>query len=830
MILSIGDIGYAPPSSTCDFMGNEIDTTNYDTNITATTTENINITSHFTWGNIENWKFNVTTIVPLNYNINPNINSLSCPIMSVVSGSVDNLTKYYTYNGLDITQIHCEFKTTSQDGEIYINTNFNTNASPVNNDITDDWYMSVKFAGYETCYESYSDEPTTSILAPNLQIQNIYKYPSDGYYTDYTYINTNFTWNINAQNYYWDGEHTGKAFGVYSNMTYNETAFTPVNCNPENISHGDIEYEDENTSGCTFSANVLGTYHFDDFFISDWSGYYNNYFEYSPKYLYVVNLTVNGSADNIDYNEPTEIQATVKGIASEIESVNASWNYTRINDDTDELEIASSSCIMNSWDSGVEKNYKCYPTINSSGRYNVTFDVLDIYGSYNIEATNKTTFDVAFGIANVTGVAYNYDNATALILKNQTFNITTFIDIQDGDVWGLNVSIESSNPEIINVSNIANQTYVLGNLRSWDWTNVTWHNIYANNSGLVKLTIKTTALNGTGVEYDKYPQIVDILVGVNNDTLNIGNTQKGQVKFAGNFSNIELLNLTIKNEFGLFYNKTIYDYYTVDADECYKLEGESHNVALPSYGAFTSSGGGLITYDPNASIDNNPSSNWYGITTTTGSTELNITFNESQSLQGIELLWNDNNGNANVSAYYYYESDGCVAYKSMGYNENPNDCVLIEEKITNNHNPPNTTNTTIFEQIRAGVTKIRIIQSANNSLLNIYSLEAYTTPVTDYEPPCMIFNFTYDVPRSGIYQITPEITLNKSSAKRTNANNFFVNYGTPEFIFGEKIMILGTQQYQPKIKALNGDLRNITINLSLSNNLKVPNFSSVALK
>ncbi|NOR85001.1 hypothetical protein GQ473_02695, partial [archaeon] len=736
------------------------------------------------------------------YNIT-NTSTINC---SANGENIDSIIQTIDLNeNNQVTKINCSI-TISRYG--YLSNSiikFNATTEFVDSDNNFEWKLNYSYESNTQIKESQ-----TSILAPDLWIQKIQKNPNyDEPYTDYQYMNTNFSWDVDAANnpYGYTG-YTGKAFGVYSNMTYNDSAFTPVNCNPQNISHGDIESGHTNISSCMFSADALGNYHFFETNLLDWSGYYN-FMDWQE--LNIVNLTVNGSAEDMAYGDSPDIQATVKGIASNLESVNVSWNYTRINEDTGELEIASSSCIMNSWDYGVEKDYKCHPTINASGRYNVTFNVLDEYGEYDITATNTTTFDVAFGIANITNIMYNYDEPTALILKNQTFNISAWIDIIYGDVWGLNISIESSNPEIINVSNIANQTYILGNMQSWDYTNVTWYDVYVNNSGLVKLTIKITALNGTGVTYDKYPQIVDLIVDVKNNTLNIEDNQKGQVKFAGNFSDTEFLNLTIKNEFGLLYNNTLDDFYSVDAEQCYKLEGESHNVALLSNGAQASSGGGLFTYDPNASIDDNPTSNWYGITTTTGSTELNITFNETQSLQGIELLWNDNNGNANVSAYYYY---GDCSKETQIPEQS---CTLVKEDININFNPPNTTNTTIFEKIRAGVTKIQIIQHANNSLLNIYSLEAYTTPVTDYVPPCMIFNFTYNVPRSGIYQITPEITLEDSIAKRTNANNFFVYYGMPQILFGENIMILGEQIFTPYIEAVGGDLRNITINLTFSN-------------
>ncbi len=722
-----------------------------------------------------------------------------------------NISKYHV-NEIDegVNFIMCE---------IYVNpgSTFNVDvdttfyATPkyfANNQLNKRWYSKLFGSSYYEYYDS------TSILAPYIKmtgngtasgydsIPPIYVYAGDWVRFGHTFENIDDSW------------HFGTAFNVTTEITYNETAFDIDYCSFP-FQYGDIPSGISRYNDCTYNATHTGTYDF-SVFVFDNSTLYN---DTAVSTVTVVNLTINGSVDDINVWEMAHIYATVKGNATDIDLVTATWNYTTINETTGQLEINDGGCgemALFQTISETEHVYYCYSPVWSSGEYNVTFDVFDYvdgYGVYDKFATNTTTFDVEFGVAEVYNVMYNGLPAQALVLKNQTFNISADIHIREGDVWGLNISIESGNPAIINTSSFPVQQ--LGNRKNDNSTWVVWENVYANNTGLVNLKIKAIPANGTPTTRDKYPQIVDVLVDVKNSTINITEEQFLQVMLAGNFSYANYVNLTIANEFGLTTNSLNYDFYTVDGEDCYELEGDSKNVALLSYGATASSTGGDNPPDyPNATIDNNTGTRWIGTTYSGGSApvEINITFNKTYSLKNVKLLWDDANGNANVSVYYYVQT----IFKLGPDGPEP---VLERILVASGVNPPNTTNTSIFEKTQGKVEKIQIVQNKSGEWLNIYSIEAHTAPLTDDVPDCIIYNFSYFPPRSGTYKITPETILDESTTKRTDASSFLVNFGRPALMsHGQDIMLVNNNYtYMPEIKAVIGDIYNITVNLTIGN-------------
>ncbi|RLF03112.1 MAG: hypothetical protein DRJ64_08630, partial [Thermoprotei archaeon] len=149
--------------------------------------------------------------------------------------------------------------------------------------------------------------------------------------------------------------------------------------------------------------------------------------------------------------------------------------------------------------------------------------------------------------------------------------------------------------------------------------------------------------------------------------------------------------------------------------------------------------------------------------------------------------------------------------------DDPGNLDLMEMLVNSSIDPPDTTNISVFDLVASGVKKIRIVQNANNSALDIYSVEAYTVPMLDEEPDCIIYNVSYTPERSGNHKIMPEVVLEERHIKRMDASSFFVNYGYPVIAFGGTTMLVGQNTYEPKIEAVGGDLRNITVNISFSN-------------
>ena len=737
-----------------------------------------------------------------------NTTTINCYVAgSLLIGSAE--VGAITYNSKNqVKSIKCLFNVSKCLISISLNTSFNaTSIYSTNNILSASWQSKLQHTLYN--YDAHS---TTSILAPHI------KMTGNGTSVKYLYVGYDVVFGYTFKNIYEPYQHSGTAFNVTSEITYNETALDLIYCS-FSFQYGDIPTSISRYNDCTYNATHTGTYDF-SVFVFDNSTLYN---DTAVSTIYVVNLTVNGSSEDVGYWQDADLYATIKGNATEIEIVGADWNYTEINE-TGDLTVSTSSCMMdlNAYISPTEHLYYCSSIVWSSGTHNVSFYVLDdIDGdeSMDVFATNTTAFDVSFGKVDIWNIKYNNGLPQAIILKNQTFNLTANISIWDGDVWDLNVSLVSSNPEIINTTGHALKA--LGNKKNGNTTTIFWENLFVNNTGLLKLSINATPANGTPAVLEKYIQVVDVVAIVKNSTVNITAIQEIQVMFAGNFSKANYLNITLENEFGLKNYTASSVFYEVPPDECYSFEGKAENAALLSKGTIANSGGGFITYNPNATIDDNNGTYWYGITTTTDSAELNITFNESRSISDIKLLWNDNNGNANVSVFvHYYETSSNFGTTGLD-SEEPK---LVKKLMYGGIDPPDSTNKSnyeIFEHIK----KIQIVMNANNSALNIYSLEAYTMPSDDAVSPCFIYNFTYYPYRSGNYEITPTLFLESSTARNPNAKDFFVNFGEPQFDFGEKIFVLGEQAYDPKITAINGDLRNMTVNL-LSSNTSVVDLSA----
>ena len=822
VFLSVFSMTFVSGNATCKLFGVNVMTENNDPNIIATDTENFNIKSDITWTDMPlYWKFNITTNVPQNYVITPDTKTVTC--LKTSSYNFISINEvYYTYEGLNITQIHCEYKTTNSLGTTSVYTNFTTNTTSIPNNQIGTWDIDYRYGGTYCNVDRSSGfwVETTTILAPLLQIKSLEKYP-DGWWGSpfYAYINTNFRLDISAKNTLITGSNTGKAFGVYSNITYNETAFTNQSgCNPTNISYGDIESGDENWNSCNFSANTLGFYNFNTI-LFDWTGNYtyNNFTNLS-----VVNLTVSGYAESPQYyGGDTTIYAVVAGNASEIDSVTAIWNYTYINESSNEINIGTSNCTMYLYEVLGPTNHKyiCTRQFLDSGDYNITFNVTDYYGMDTITATNTTEFMLPFGYIYDVNAWFNNNEASPIILKNQTFNITIGFIISQGDIWDLNLTLNTSNNQTLNITD--NPFLSIGNLKNGTSLNATWA-VYANNTDIVQLTITANHTDGTS-SIDEYLRVVDVISVVKNSTLNITEGQNITLKIAGNLSELLKAKLQISKEYsGFEYTPENINYNVVPIEECYSLSEDSQNIATLSHGAYATSGGGIGTNNkPNNTIDENDGTMWYGFSGYDNPTELNITFNGTYSLKSLELLWDDDNKISNISIYYVDKSDTSMKWLPPEEGEPTINWKLLVTNI----NAPNTTNRTVISK-PIFTNKIKIVQNSNLTALNIYSVNATTITQESQNQSCYIFNFNYsNTTRSGNYNVSCDVTLNKSMANRINANEFFINYGYPSIDFGATTRLLGQQNYTPIITAVNGDLRNITLNISFSN-LTIFNLSS----
>ncbi|NOR84810.1 hypothetical protein GQ473_01725, partial [archaeon] len=783
----------------CSFLTNEVTTTGSDTNIDATYTEQFNISSNIRWGWCKSCVMNITTVVPDNYLID-NQTTIMCDASNYAI--FNNI--YVIYEGSYAQEIVCEF-ITPNDNAIYtawIYTTFNTTTKPLSFDEKNtEWKMNYALATTTSCNTNpYVDyvSPITSILAPHININNIWiTLGSSGY----TYIMDVFDFSILAENIE-DDTHTGNAFNVSSNITYNDTAFNPVGCNPEIVIHGDVASGSENTSICQFNATQLGTYNF-NVFLSDNSSFYNDTEQFTVN---VVNLTINGSVGDISFGDDATISATVQGNATLISQIYANITYNEINNDG---TIIINSTQIDLTDSLVscESATKCFYSKNypplSSGTYNVTFYVETTNPDKN--TTNTTIFNVDYGNGNLTFVG----PAQFIFLKNQTFNITANITAQNGDLWGMEVTLNSTDDTILNITN--NRTKPLINLKSGTSKEYFWQ-VYTNNTGVIRLNIDINPKNGTNITKNRYRKIVDLVVDVN-ETLNITQTANIKIKFAGNLSILNHTSVNISKEFFMNddYSNYLTNYYDVDASQCYVLDVGSKNIALLSNNATATDSGGFLKTNESRIIDNDDGTQWSGITTINNPVELNITLDNQYDLQKIELLWDDlwedTPGNSNISIEYLYTLD----------DETSTEWILIEENI----NAPNITNTTSIDIVGATTNKFRIVQYANNTALNIYSFRAFTVPLGDTVPKCYVYEYNYtNTTRSGNYGVLPKLVLNDGTQiTKSHEQGFFVNYGQPQITFDTDTFLRGNEkeEYSPKIKAIGGDLRNISLNLTIHN-------------
>jgi hypothetical protein len=182
--------------------------------------------------------------------------------------------------------------------------------------------------------------------------------------------------------------------------------------------------------------------------------------------------------------------------------------------------------------------------------------------------------------------------------------------------------------------------------------------------------------------------------------------------------------------------------------------------------------------------------------------ELIIKLNSEETIERVLLLWSNFTGGT----------------PSIYYNNSGN---WVTNSILSNLSPPNSksqTTLTGFTPFRTNAFKI----NNTDNLVKIYELEAYGT--LGRVGLCYIYEYNFsETNRSGTYFVNSTVKTENSIV--TQSSPFFANFGYPSIqIEYDSIMFKGsTYEYDAIITAYDGDLRNLTVNLTITNTSIVQN-------
>ncbi|MEE9323087.1 MAG: archaeosortase/exosortase family protein [Candidatus Aenigmarchaeota archaeon] len=422
-----------------------------------------------------------------------------------------------------------------------------------------------------------------------------------------------------------------------------------------------------------------------------------------------------------------------------------------------------------------------------SGTYNVTqVWANDTLGNTNLDNYTNVSFNVEFGLTETEFVFPNFR-----ILNNQTFNITVNITAVNGDLLEVNLTLNITEQDTLNLT--IGETWSkpdLYNITNGTIVTVKWE-AESKNEGFTRVYFNATPKNGTGFEDSTLHEVVLPEITISPSTINITGNMTLQTEVVGNVTFVKNVNFSLEKPYsgGIDYTGSSLVSVLNESDCAGVAAGAGENVALLISGGSGDCNVGTC----NLSIDNNTDTAWIG---DNNPSWLNISLNSSHTIDRIELVWEDAVGQVNAS----------VSYKKSG----------AWIPLFTDVNPPDDKNLTEFSGFTPFRTnQIRINHSSSAALI-VYELRLFAAE--ERTGLCYVYEFNYtNITLSGLNIVNTTVYTNESSV-RNNAS-FNVNFGESSVSISvpETIINGTTKTYKTIVTAWNGDLRNLTINLTIEN-------------
>ncbi len=423
-----------------------------------------------------------------------------------------------------------------------------------------------------------------------------------------------------------------------------------------------------------------------------------------------------------------------------------------------------------------------------SGPYEVFISV-DANSPYG-NATTNANFQVSYGFSQQRFLLPYY-----FVLQNQTFNITAKVEATNGDVWYVNTTLGIEGQESMNLTNGESFSKIIEAVPNGSSCYAAW-SAYSNATGLVRMTLYTSPLNGTGSYFSESFEVIPAKI---NEAPNISFTPRfsyidGNVLiFANIIGNATpcKVNVTVKEPYTQrLVNFSITKAVSLPPQEC-GIVFEKGNIASLEKGAKVSASYNNLTSI--WAIDGDNTTAWSsGIPA-----HINITFaRPDYAIEKIEIRW-QRIVTQNVNASIYYVDPSGVLHTFVRDIEVPD---IINETVF-----------TDFRPFKAGMIIINF-----TGAVSIYEVRIYPTiPRSDN---CYVFglNFTRgNISLSGNYSVFVKLQTKTGNVLYLNPSWFFIKYGEPKITISSltpQNMLLGKpENYTITITAYRGDLRNYTV-------------------
>jgi len=512
--------------------------------------------------------------------------------------------------------------------------------------------------------------------------------------------------------------------------------------------------------------------------------YYNASSENSKNTtLQVYELGINAFSipPSVNYGDTVWIIANITGNASKITSVLLNVTFMNI----------SNGKIVQTYENGPMSYIKSYSptkheyrkigTPSTSGDYDVNITVY----AQRVKS-NTTSFNVSFGIPTITFVYPNYR-----VMVNQTFNLTTNISSSSGDIWYTNLAIDITNENVMNVT--PDQSFSLSTLYnvSNGSTIVAKWTLKSKEEGLSGVTLNATPQNGSSdSDFTSHSIIHPILETTS--PINVSDNENITVKIVGNLTGISTINFSV---FIPYINEIINDsaVYVGNQTEAF-CTGEPLSSGRYTLGKDSGGNATCTGEDCNNTIDNITSS-FMNVGKDSGNYELIIKLESEETIERIVLLWMNISGGTSI---IYYNSSG-------NWVTNP---------TISNLSPPTTKDSTTLTGFTPFKTNAFKMNNTEN-FVKLYEFEAYGT--LGKVSLCYIYKYNFtDTTKSGTYLFNT--TTKTKNAIVTQPSSFFANFGYPLIEIKNETYFKGaTNNYSTTITASNGDLRNLTLNLTIYN-------------
>ena len=583
------------------------------------------------------------------------------------------------------------------------------------------------------------------------------------------------------------------------NITFN------IHAEPENITYVKIKFYNSSTQYYYDEINTNKNCSQTCFFKFNTSaiekiGIYNIYITAETKNtrkiknteltINVENLTLNNyiiTYDSYTPNSTIHIFENITGNVSSIEYVQHNITYY------DYFENKLKYTLKNA-------TYGTYTTYYGNMNYYTDF-LAPRSGIYNISTfiKSKTTklipklnksrdYDafISFAEETITTITPRFR-----ILSNQSFQYEVFINATNGDLINSNITFISSNESLLNLTNISEKTKTIPNLKIGENYTVKW-NVSSKNTGNIKTTLifNTTKyyFHSSNIETS---HIIDYIhINPLYDKTEIYNeTQKIIAKFSGNFTPVNIITASIKNN---LFNTTDTITLTINStkldSECFPITASGTKNILYSENVNTTDN---LGFNPENSIDQDNSTFWLGQSTSSEKAYLNYTFPE-YPVDSINILALSQSGNPINLTIYVKSNNEWILWSKIN--------------VTNNTlKTYNTSNTFRF------ITGISISIDTPNENLLVYESEA-NKAIINNDNTCYIFTSEYIPKKSGNYTLNATTDSKKFKSFKST---MFVHYGniTINNFEDNTYNYNSNNTYSVTITPQNGDLYNITLTL-----------------